>query len=161
METPHKPLTAADGVSPASLSLRNRKRDFESTHLDAGRESSKSRRTTPIPFGVRPRAVAPPSLSDEEVEIIDLTGYVSSAICACPFSSYLKVWKLTGSAELMWNPMRRTLQNRFDKQIDTSRRKQIERWPFFFQAKTHNPPTLVLLGHLEALTPSSLQPLTG
>ncbi|UKZ95079.1 uncharacterized protein TrAFT101_009929 [Trichoderma asperellum] len=74
METPHRPLTAADGVSPASLSLRNRKRDFESTHLDAGRESSKSRRTTPIPFGVRPRAVAPPSLSDEEVEIIDLTG---------------------------------------------------------------------------------------
>ncbi|KAL6901650.1 SNF2 family N-terminal domain-containing protein [Trichoderma evansii] len=73
METPRRPLTAADGVSPASLSLRNRKRDFESTHLDTGRESSKSRRTTPIPFGSRPRA-APPSLSDDEVEIIDLTG---------------------------------------------------------------------------------------
>ncbi|PON26384.1 hypothetical protein TGAM01_v204860 [Trichoderma gamsii] len=73
METPRRQLTAADGVSPASLSLRNRKRDFESTHLHGGRESSKSRRTTPVPFGGRPRAVAP-SLSDEEVEIIDLTG---------------------------------------------------------------------------------------
>ncbi|KAL7972596.1 SNF2 family N-terminal domain-containing protein [Trichoderma sp. SZMC 28014] len=73
METPRRQLTAADGVSPASLSLRNRKRDFESTHLDGGRESSKSRRTTPVPFGGRPRAVAP-SLSDEEIEIIDLTG---------------------------------------------------------------------------------------
>ncbi|KAL7925886.1 SNF2 family N-terminal domain-containing protein [Trichoderma austrokoningii] len=73
METPRRQLTAPDGVSPASLSLRSRKRDFESAYLDAGRETSKSRRTTPIPFGGRPRA-AGPSLSDEEVEIIDLTG---------------------------------------------------------------------------------------
>jgi hypothetical protein len=78
METPHRQLTAVDGVSPA-LSLRNRKRDFGSTHLDAGRESSKSRRTTPIPFGSHSRAVAL-SISDDEVEIIDLTGYVSSLV---------------------------------------------------------------------------------
>lgn len=160
METPRRQLTAADGVSPASLSLRNRKRDFESTYLDAGRESSKSRRTTPIPFGGRSRAVAPP-LSDDEVEIIDLTGYVSSVNSVCALWPCSNIWKLTGLAELMWNPMRRLLRNRFDKKIGTSRKKQIERWPSFFQAKTRNLRPIVLQGHLEALTPYNLQPLTG
>lgn len=160
METPRRPLTAADGVSPASLSLRNRKRDFESTHLNPGRESSKSRRTTPIPFGGRPRAGAP-SLSEDEVDIIDLTGYVSPVISVCAFPPHSNVWNLTGFAELMLNLMRRTLQSRFDKQIGINRKEQIERWPSFFQAKTRNCRLIVLQGHLEALTPSNRQPLIG
>lgn len=157
METPRRPLTAADGVSPASLSLRSRKRDFESAYLDAGREASKSRRTTPIPFGGRPRAVGP-SLSDEEVEIIDLTGYVSSVNPVWPCSN---IWKLTGCVELMWKPMRRLLQSRFDKQRGTSRKKRIERWPSYCQAETRNLCPIVHLGHPEALIPNSVQLLNG
>lgn len=159
METPRRQLTAADGVSPASLSLRNRKRDFESTHLHGGRESSKSRRTTPVPFGGRPRAVAP-SLSDEEVEIIDLTGYVSSANPFVTLSPWSNLSKLTGFVELMWKPMRRSLQSRSDKYRGTSKKKQIERWQSFCQVKTRNLRPIGLLGRLEALIPSSVQLLT-
>ncbi|RFU80480.1 snf2-related [Trichoderma arundinaceum] len=73
MRTPRKPLISEDGFSPASLSLRSKKRDFESTNLRAGRESSKSRRTTPTPLGNHSRG-AVGSSSDDHVDIIDLTG---------------------------------------------------------------------------------------
>lgn len=74
MDTPrHAQPVAENGESP-SLVMLNRKRNYDAAHLSAGRESSKSRRTTPSPFGGFSRAYDPPS--DGEVEIIDLTGYV-------------------------------------------------------------------------------------
>ncbi|KAH6605182.1 hypothetical protein Trco_006889 [Trichoderma cornu-damae] len=74
MDTPRKPRISEDGVSQASLSLRSRKRGFDSANLHVGDESSKSRRTTPTPLRSRSRGAGAVSLSDDEVEIIDLTG---------------------------------------------------------------------------------------
>lgn len=75
MDTPRHAVPVVENGESPSLVMLNRKRNYDATHLSAGRESSKSRRTTPSPFGGFSRAYDPPS-SDGEVEIIDLTGYV-------------------------------------------------------------------------------------
>lgn len=75
MDTPRQVLPVAENGESPSLVMLNRKRNYDAAHLSVGRESSKSRRTTPSPFGGFSRAYDPPS-SDGEVEIIDLTGYV-------------------------------------------------------------------------------------
>ncbi|KAL6697558.1 SNF2 family N-terminal domain-containing protein [Trichoderma pleuroticola] len=73
MDTPRQALPVAENGESPSLVMLNRKRNYDATHLSVGLESSKSRRTTPSPFGGFSRAYDPPS-SDGEVEIIDLTG---------------------------------------------------------------------------------------
>ncbi|KAL7930474.1 SNF2 family N-terminal domain-containing protein [Trichoderma chlorosporum] len=73
MDTPRQLRPTDDEGSP-SLVMLNRKRNYDSTQLNAGRESSKSRRTTPSPFGGFSRQFEPLEDSDGEVEIIDLTG---------------------------------------------------------------------------------------
>ncbi|KAL6826187.1 SNF2 family N-terminal domain-containing protein [Trichoderma camerunense] len=73
MDTPRHAVPVAENGESPSLVMLNRKRNYDAAHLSVGRESSKSRRTTPSPFGGFSRAYDPPS-SDGEVEIIDLTG---------------------------------------------------------------------------------------